>query len=72
MNSSFYTNFLNGFRSSHGRKKLEISATSSGRALKTEIKKVMDLDQDFIVRRDNKGRPGKLFLQKQASYSTKR
>jgi hypothetical protein len=46
------------FRSSHGRKKLEISPTSSGRALKTEIKKVMDLDQDFIVRRDNRGRPG--------------
>ena len=34
------------------------SPTSSGRALKVEIKKVLGIDEDFVVRRDDKGRPG--------------
>jgi len=37
------------------------SPTSSGRALKAEIKKVMGIDEDFIVKRDDKGRPGTSF-----------
>lgn len=47
-------------RSSHGRKRLEISPMASGKLLKIEIKKVMGIDEDFIVKKDDKGRPGQV------------
>ena len=57
-------------RSSVGRKKVEVTPTTSGRALKAEIKKALGTDEDFVVKRDNNGRPGNWVLFKKM-YHTK-
>ena len=38
-----------GIRSSEGRQRLQISATATGVTLKAEIRKLLNLDQDFNV-----------------------
>ena len=47
-----------GIRSSEGRKRLQISATSSGTSLKSQIKALINTDEDFVVKKDINGKPG--------------
>ena len=49
-----------GIRSSEGRKRLQISATSTGTSLKSQIKSLIlpNNNEDFVVKKDNNGRPG--------------
>ena len=47
-----------GIQSSEGRKRLKISVTASGPALKTQIKTLLNTEGDFVVKRDKNGRPG--------------
>jgi len=46
-----------GLRSSEGRQRLQISASATGVTLKAEIRKLLNLDQDFKVKKDKNGRP---------------
>ncbi len=47
-----------GIRSSEGRKRLQISSSVSGTSLKAQIKALLNTDEDFVVKRDQNGRPG--------------
>ena len=47
-----------GIRSSEGRKRLQISSTASATTLKSQIKALLNTDEDFVVKRDKNGRPG--------------
>ena len=47
-----------GIRSSEGRKRLQISTTSSGTSLKSQIKALINTDEDFVVKKDINGKPG--------------
>ena len=47
-----------GIRSSEGRKRLQISTSASGTSLKSQIKAVLNIEEDFVVKRDQNGRPG--------------
>ena len=47
-----------GIRSSEGRKRLQISTTATGTTLKSQIKALLNSDEDFVVKKDQNGRPG--------------
>ena len=47
-----------GIRSSEGRKRLQISSSASGTSLKSQIKTLLGTDEDFVVKKDQNGRPG--------------
>jgi len=51
-------NITLGIRSSEGRARLTISSTATGPTLKVEIRKLLKLDVDFVVKKDRMGRPG--------------
>ena len=45
-------------QSSEGRKRLKISLNTSGSTLKTQIKTLLNIEEDFEAKRDKNGRPG--------------
>ena len=49
-----------GIRSSEGRKRLQISTSASGTSLQSQIKAVLNIEEDFVVKRDENGRPGEV------------
>lgn len=51
-------NITLGIRSSEGRARLVISSTATGPNLKVEIRKLLKLEVDFVVKKDRLGRPG--------------
>ena len=38
-----------GIRSSEGRKRLQVSTSASGTSLKSQIKAVLNIEEDFVV-----------------------
>ena len=47
-----------GIRSPEGRKRLQVSSTATATTLKSQIKALLNTDEDFVVKKDKNGRPG--------------